>query len=185
MEPALIPADATTPTSAASGRARFERLLAEHRGIVLKIAASYARGTDERADLAQEIALQLWRAWPRYSPERAFSTWMYRIALNVAISSFRSRPPMHEGLDDSVHGDLVGRDDVDAESAQRMALVQRAMQALAAPDRALLLLHLEGRNHREAGEILGLTETNAATRLSRIRKQLRQLTGAGDQGSHE
>src|SRR5690606_8914591 len=67
----------------------FEALLEAHRGIVLKVAAGYARDRDERADLAQEIAAQLWRAWPGYDPGQRFSTWMYRIALNVGISHLR------------------------------------------------------------------------------------------------
>ena len=68
---------------------RFQELLERHRGIVVKVAGSYAWHAEDRADLAQEIAAQLWRAFPRYDAARAFSTWMYRIALNVAISFAR------------------------------------------------------------------------------------------------
>jgi RNA polymerase sigma-70 factor (ECF subfamily) len=70
-------------------RDAFGALLQRHSGIVFKIAGSYARGSEDRADLAQEIAAQLWRAWPHYDPARSVTTWMYRIALNVAISSVR------------------------------------------------------------------------------------------------
>lgn len=67
--------------------AEFARLLQAHHGIVATVAASYCRDPHDRADLAQEIAVQLWRAWPSYDRARTFSTWMYRIALNVAIST--------------------------------------------------------------------------------------------------
>lgn len=160
-----------TPNSAA-----FAQLLQTHRGILLKVAASYARSPEDRADLAQEIALQLWRAFPSYDAERPFATWMYRVALNVAISLQRRARPLrgHEPLDESHHS-LIGDADVDAEERQRLELVQRAMQAFGPLDRALLLLHLEGCSHRQCGEVLGLSESNAATRLGRIRQRLRQI----------
>ena len=143
------------PRALAADAAGFEAYLAAHRGIVRKVAASYAADADDRADLAQEIALQLWRAWPTYSPERSFSTWMYRIALNVAISHRRRErgKPGHDALDER-HADLVGDADVDAETRQRLALVRLAMQSL------------------------GRSETNVATRLNRIRQQLRRDVGA-------
>jgi RNA polymerase sigma-70 factor (ECF subfamily) len=78
---------------------------------------------------------------------------------------------------DEGHEQLVGEPDVDAVPRQQRELVQRAMRSLGALDRALLLLHLEGCSHREVGEVLGLSETNAATRLGRIRQQLRNVAG--------
>lgn len=163
----------------AADAAEFDTRIAAHRGILLKVAASYARNADDRADLVQEISLQLWRAWPGYARDRPFSTWMYRVALNVAISQRRraAREPLHDGLDER-HADLIGDPDVDAETRQRLALVQQAMRALAPLDRALLLLHLDGVGHRDSGEVLGLSESNVATRLGRIRQQLRRDSGA-------
>lgn len=175
----------THHTAAEIDPSAFEAMLAAHRGIVLKVAASYSRNADERADLAQEIALQLWRGWPQYDPGRPFSTWMYRVALNVAISHQRGahRWRDHEPLDDA-HDRLVGERDVDAEARERLAIVRRAMAALGSLDRALLLLHLEGCSHREAAEVLGTTEGNVATRLGRIRQQLRRIAGTTPEGDH-
>lgn len=169
-------------TPFAADAASFQSLIDAHRGIILKVAASYCMQAEDRADLAQDIALQLWRAWPGYEPGRPFSTWMYRVALNVAISQLRrdsSRRP-HEPLSEA-HESLVGAHDVDAESRERLALVQRAMQSLGAFDRALLLLHLEGCSHRESAEVLGTTEGNVATRLNRLKQQLRREVGASNQ----
>ena len=64
-----------------------------HRRLVFKVAHTYARGRADVEDLAQEIAAQLWRAFPAYDRARRFSTWMYRIALNVAISWLRTEAP--------------------------------------------------------------------------------------------
>jgi RNA polymerase sigma-70 factor (ECF subfamily) len=175
----MEPTTTTMPLRSAADAAEFDARIAAHRGILLKVAASYARNADDRADLVQEISLQLWRAWPGYTRDRPFSTWMYRVALNVAISQRRREAlrPLHDGLDER-HADLVGAADVDAETHQRLALVQQAMRALAPIDRALLLLHLDGLSHRDSGEVLGLSESNVATRLSRIRQQLRRDSGA-------
>lgn len=165
--------NATLATPAAT--ADFPTLLAAHRGIVHKVAASYARTTEDRADLAQEIAMQLWQAWPAYDPARTFSTWMYRVALNVAIShERRERLRRHEPFDPATH-ETVGDDDVDAEARERLALLSRAMASLNAIDRALLLLHLEGCSHGETADILGITAGNVATRLNRVRTQLKRL----------
>lgn len=159
----------------------FQSLMAAHRGILLKISASYCRSPEDRADLAQEMSLQLWRAWPSFQPGRRFSTWMYRIALNVAISQLRRQPQAHDTLDDD-HAQLVGAMDVDVERREQLELVQSAMQSLGALDRALLVLHLEGCSHRESGEVLGISEGNVATRLGRIKQHLRRLNGNNDAG---
>jgi len=176
----------TATPVAAEPAASFETLIAAHRGIIVKIAASSCRDPHDRADLAQDIALQLWRAWPSYAQDRPFSTWMYRVALNVAVSHRRrQRVRGQDDLLDASHEQLVGDSDVDAEDRERLALVQRAMQALGDFDRALLLLHLEGCGNREAGEVLGISEGNVATRLGRIRQQLRRLTGGADKGAND
>ncbi|WP_036169881.1 sigma-70 family RNA polymerase sigma factor [Noviluteimonas dokdonensis] len=153
----------------------FQALLAAHRGIVLKVAATYARSPEDRADLAQDIAMQLWQAWPAYDASRTFATWMYRVALNVAISwQRRERHRRHEALDDDAQSHIAGALDVDAEAREQLTLVQRAMARLGEVDRALLLLHLEGCSHRESAEVLGTTEGNVATRLNRIKTHLRR-----------
>jgi RNA polymerase sigma factor (sigma-70 family) len=155
----------------------FTALLERHRGIVFKVAGTYARNAADREDLAQEIAAQLWRAWPRYDPARgSATTWMYRVALNVGISFLRGdghRRSHSVPLDDALHevpdpaGDDHGRRD-------RIRLLQDFIDTLPALDRALLLLYLEERSTRDIAEVLGITESNTTTRLSRLRQRLRE-----------
>ena len=152
----------------------FAALLERHRGIVLKVAGTYCRDPDERADLAQDIAAQLWRAWPGFDPSRSFSTWMYRIALNVAISHVRGRAlrVRHaQSLDASADEFADSADD--PESALRLRALQQVIARLASLDRALVLLYLDERSHREIADILGLSEGNVATKLSRIKQRIR------------
>lgn len=162
----------------------FEQFLSAHMGIVRKIAATYRRSPEDRADLIQDMLAALWKGWPTYDTDRSFSTWMYRIALNVAISgSRRERHRRHEPLSED-HDGIQGADDVDFEEQERYALVARAMEMLSGTDRALLLLHLEGHNHRNIAEVLGTTDGNVAVRFSRIKTQLRRLAGTAQEADN-
>ena len=162
---------ATTMTDDA--RREFGALLERHRGIVFKVANSYARDPEDRADLAQEIAAQLWRAWPAYDQARPFTTWMYRVALNVAISQLRGRSQRdrhHVSFDERLHD--VGASQADG-ADHDLQLLQRVIAALPPMDRALMLLYLEERSQREIAEILGITESNVATKISRLKQRIR------------
>lgn len=156
-------------------RQAFGELLERHRRIVFKVAHTYAWDPDDRDDLAQEIAAQLWRAYPGYDPSRSFSTWMYRIALNVAISHVRSstqRDRHSVALDDSLH-DVADERSGDPESEQQLRALQQVIAGLDRINRALLLLYLEDRSNREIGDILGLSESNVSTKISRLKQRIR------------
>lgn len=165
-----------TRHDARDARDTFGALLQRHSGIVFKIAGSYARGSEDRADLAQEIAAQLWHAWPKYDPARSVSTWMYRIALNVAISHLRQQElrRRHDAvpLDDALH-DVADGNAVDPEHAQQLRLLQGFIARQPPLDRALLLLYLDDRPQREIAEILGITESNVSTKIGRLKQRLR------------
>lgn len=160
---------------------RFEALLREHHGIVFKVAGVYARNPHDRDDLAQEIAAQLWRSFGSFDERRAkFSTWMYRVALNVAISHARGAKRADAGRWvslDGVHLETVADaglpHDEALERAQRIAALNAFIGGLGAFDRALVLLYLEDRGYAEIAEVLGISETNVATKLNRIKNKLR------------
>lgn len=157
---------------------RFWELLEQHRRIVFKVANTYGWRPEDRADLAQEIRAQLWRAFPAYDPTRSFSTWMYRVALNVAISFVRTnrRRERHTvPLEDDVH-DVAYETDGGA-GDERIRALYRVIDQLDELNRALLLLYLEEHTYREIADILGLSETNVATKLSRLKQRLRTDLG--------
>lgn len=152
-------------------RRQFETLLASHQGIIFKVANTYCWHSDDRADLVQDIVAQLWRAWPRYDSSREFSTWMYRIALNVAISSVRRAVRYREvslPLDESLH-DTAASPDTQAMQGRLKAFIERQ----APLDRALLLLYLEDKSQRDIAEILGITPTNVSTKINRLKQKIR------------
>lgn len=154
----------------------FAALLQRHAGIVFKVANTYARLPEDRDDLAQEIAAQLWRAWPKYDPARSVSTWMYRVALNVAISHVRTQSvrQRHDAvpLDDTLH-DLADTSGTDHEDTQHLRLLQSFIARQPPLDRALLLLYLEERSQREIAEILGISESNVSTKIGRLKQRIR------------
>lgn len=158
---------------------RFVALLEEHKKILFKVASSYCRNPADRQDLVQEMVVALWKSFGRYDDRYRFSTWMYRIALNVAISFYRSevRRTRHNVpagdflLDIAATGESTAPDD-------GLRLLQPLMQQLGELERALLILHLDGNRYDTIAEILGISETNVGTKISRIKQKLRTLARA-------
>ncbi len=158
-----------------TAREEFLKLIQQHRGIIIKVCNSYCRNSHERDDLAQEITYQLWRSWPGYKTDYVFSTWMYRVALNVAISFYRREKKQlatvsleENAIDpeDNVEGIGVMEENI--------RLLQQYIQRLNVLDKALILLYLESKSYKEIATVMGISETNVATRLSRIKEKLKQ-----------
>ena len=151
----------------------FTRLVEEHHRIVLKVANTYCRLPHDRDDLAQEIISQLWRAFPSYDPDRRFSTWMYRIALNVAISEIRSRKRHSTVSLDESHHAIADDVAIDAGQEARVQALYRFIETLDQINRAMLLLYMEEKSYREMAEILGISETNVATKINRLKTRMK------------
>jgi RNA polymerase sigma-70 factor (ECF subfamily) len=149
----------------------FIKLVEDNKGILYKISSSYCRHAGDREDLIQEMIYQLWRSSDRYDNTQKFSTYMYRIALNVAISFYRrtSRSGMQVALD----ADLHIADELD-ELDERVEMLQRWIRSLGELDKALMILYLEERPYREIADILGVTETNVGTKIGRLKERLKK-----------
>jgi RNA polymerase sigma-70 factor (ECF subfamily) len=154
--------------------AAFLARLDRHQGIVRKVALSYSRTPADRRDLEQEIVAQLWKSWPAYDDARPFATWMYRVALNVAISIARCQrwnEPASVPLDDETGG--LPADPGDAEREHGIAELRAFIAGLDELNRALILLWLDELSYREIADVLGISETNVATRINRAKGTLR------------
>jgi RNA polymerase sigma-70 factor (ECF subfamily) len=151
----------------------FQGLLEEHKKILYKVSNLYCKNRDDREDLAQEIAIQLWRSFPSFDERCRFSTWMYRIALNVAISFYRRENTRSRYIFSDNERLLNAIDETAAEPEHMQALYQ-FIDSLDALNRALVLLYLDGNSYLEIAEILGISETNVATKLSRLKKRKEQ-----------
>lgn len=152
---------------------RFLELVRPHRRAIAKVAALYARDSSEREDLAAEVMLQLWRCFERFRGESSFSTFLYRVALNTALLWAR-RAAGAPRVDAQVAVEELGQEPspgVDDEDVRRLYAAVRELRPI---DRALVLLALEERSHREIAEVTGLSTENVGVRLSRCRAQLRE-----------
>lgn len=151
----------------------FSGLLGSHAAALDRVVAAYAWNRADRADLAQEIAVQLWRAFPHYDATRPFSTWMYRIALNVAITHVRQetrRLRHHVGWEEEAASVAAPDNPEAAWTSQQLAYALAQCNPL---DRSLLLLHAEGHPHAAVAEILGLSASNVGTKIHRLLQRLR------------
>jgi RNA polymerase sigma factor (sigma-70 family) len=151
---------------------RFQGLIEQHRGILYTVCRSYCPDANDREDLAQEIVAQLWRSFERYDDRYRFSTWMYRVALNVAISFRRrtSRHARHVLFDDAALEAAVQQA---PQPADDVALLRSFIEELEPLPKALMLLYLEGYPHREIAQTLGISESNVGTKINRIKAELR------------
>jgi RNA polymerase sigma factor (sigma-70 family) len=157
---------------------RFQTLVDEHKKILYKVCNSYCRDRDARDDLAQEIIIHLWRSFDRFDERYRFSTWMYRIALNVAISFYRRENTRTRYLiSDEEH--LLEAIDEKENQPDDIRLLYEFIEGLDPLNKALVLLYLDGNNYQEIANVLGISETNAATKINRLKNKLKQeLSGA-------
>lgn len=151
----------------------FLSSLESNKGIIYKVANSYCKDENDRADLVQEIILQLWTAFPNFKPEYKLSTWMYRISLNVAISAYRKSSKRERVLQPLSENAIYMEEDK-SEANDNRDLLQALIRELKEVDKALILLYLDGYLYPEIGDVLGLSESNVATKLSRIKLQLKK-----------
>jgi RNA polymerase sigma factor (sigma-70 family) len=155
---------------------RFLALLEEHKRILYKVANAYCRSREDRPDLIQDIVLQLWRSFPRFDGRARFSTWMYRIAMNVAISTYRSeRRRIRDAVPLEEFGlDLAAADRAMEGASEDIRLLHQLIQRLDEMSRALIVLFLDGYGHDEIAEIVGISASNVGTRLHRIKQKLQR-----------
>lgn len=156
---------------AAADQQRFLTLLEGHKRILYKVANAYCRHDEDRRDLVQEMVAQLWRSFGSYDERQRFSTWMYRVAMNVAISLYRSESRRTVIALDDVEVDLTAADQMMSDDLREL---HRRIAKLDPMSRALVLLYLDGHDHAAISEILGITTTNVATRMSRIKTRLQE-----------
>ncbi|HXM33599.1 MAG TPA: RNA polymerase sigma factor [Pyrinomonadaceae bacterium] len=151
---------------------RFQTLVDEHKRILYKVCNSYCRNRDDRDDLAQEIIIQLWRSFGAFDDRFRFSTWMYRISLNVAISFYRRESTRSRYvISDEEH--LLEAAAAENEPAD-IRLLYEFIAELNPLNKALVLLYLDGSSYQEIADALGISETNVATKISRLKNKMQQ-----------
>lgn len=155
--------------------AEFTELLRRHAGLIHKVAYAYCRNVTDREDVVQEIVVQLWRSRGRYDERYRHTTWIYRIALNVAISFYRRERRHRDRAEQLDEQRFVIEPAEPSEDAQRLFA---SIDELGALEKALVLLYLDGNDHAAIADVLGISVSNVGTKLGRIKDTLRASLGA-------
>ncbi|MGB7784963.1 MAG: sigma-70 family RNA polymerase sigma factor [Salinimicrobium sp.] len=154
---------------------QFVSNLEKHQNIVHKICRMYTNDQESHNDLFQEITIQLWKAYPKFRGDAKFSTWMYRVALNTAITLYRKskREIRTQDFDDVSF--KIKAQEYDDQTEQQLKLMYKAVKQLNDIDKALVFLYLEDQSYREISETLGISEVNARVKMNRIKTALKNI----------
>jgi RNA polymerase sigma-70 factor, ECF subfamily len=152
----------------------FIALIKEHQGLIHKVCILYETDRDARNDLFQEIVLQLWKSIHTFRGDSKITTWMYRIALNTAISGLRKRKRSltTEELEER-HFNIMdyGTDDHE-ENIQKL---HQCIRQLSEIERGMIMMALDEVPYEEIAETIGITQNNVRVRMNRIREKLRKM----------
>jgi len=154
---------------------QFVTLLEENQNIVHKVCRLYTNNRDQHNDLFQEVTIQLWRAFPKLRGDAKFSTWMYRVALNTAITLYRKskRTVQTQDFDNVMF--RISSEDYDDTIEQQLKVMYAAIKDLNDIEKALVFLYLEDKNYKEISETMGITEVNARVKMNRVKGKLKKL----------
>lgn len=149
----------------------LEDWLRTHRGLLFKVVRAYAHTHEDRDDLFQDIVMQVWRSIPNFRGESAVTTWLYRIALNIAMK-WNGRQRRHADTHTSIQG-MEGILKASHEAPdERLLWLYREISKLNELDRSLCLLLLDGFSYKEMSGIIGISESNVGVRINRIKQKL-------------
>jgi len=154
----------------------------QNQNIIHKVCRIYTSNQDAHNDLFQEIAIQLWKAYPKFRGESKLSTWMYRIGLNTAITLYRKskRSIVTQDFDSVLYRiESTSYDDTEEE---QLKLMYAAIHQLTDIDKALIFLYLEDVNYKEIAETIGISEVNARVRMNRIKTTFKNNFKSLDDG---
>ena len=154
---------------------KFISVIKDNQNLIFKICYSYCSNLENRKDLQQEILLQLWNSFSKFDGRVKISTWIYRIALNTAISYYRN-DCKHKDKKVTIDASIISLSNFESESEQdeNIVMLYQFIERLDEMDKALILLYLDDNKYKDIADILGISETNVATRISRIKKNLKE-----------
>lgn len=154
---------------------KFIKLIQSHEGIIRKVCQMYCMDEEHKKDVSQEILIQLWKSFDSFAGKAKFSSWMYKVALNVAIQDFRKVKKRaivfakgHSIVEPKSDSYPISREDEEI-------LLHMAIDRLSKIDKAILLLHFEEKSNAEIGEIMGITPNYVRVKMTRIKQRLKQL----------
>ncbi len=155
---------------------KFISVIKDNQNLIYKICCSYCSNPMMKQDLQQEILLQLWNSFSKFDGRVKISTWIYRIALNTAISFYRNDCKYKDKkvtIDASIIS-LSNFESEDSEPDEKIVMLYQFIERLNEMDKALILLYFDDNKYKDIADVLGISETNVATKISRIKKNLKE-----------
>jgi len=152
----------------------FVKIISENQGIIHKVCSIYCDSEEDRRDLFQEILAQLWKSYATFRNESKFSTWMYRVAINTAITSFKKikRQPDQKSLE--IESVQIENEEYDPEVEEQILLLHKAIAQLSGIEKSIVLLFLENKDYEEIAEITGITRNYVRVKMNRIKHKLKK-----------
>lgn len=159
-------------SQAKQSESEFLQKIHKHQGILHKVCLVYSKTQEDRKDLYQEITLQLWKSYSSFKSESAFSTWMYRVALNTALNMTR-KPQLF--LESEKSNDLMDDIEYSMDLSEDIKMLYQAISLLGKAEKAIILLWLEEQSYEEIAETVGITVKNVSVKLVRIKAKLASI----------
>ena len=151
----------------------FTELVNQHKGIIYKVCHLYCHDSEDRKDLFQEIVIQLWKSYPNFRNEAKLSTWIYKIALNTALTSLRkdSKNKLRKSISEADF-EIPAMETTENE---HVTILHQAIQQLTEIEKAIIMLYLDEKNYDEITDISGISKTNVGVKLNRIKQKLSKI----------
>ena len=148
----------------------FLELVEQHKKMIYKVSHMYCDSESMRMDIFQEIVINLWKAYPQFKGKSKISTWVYRVSLNTAISWFRDNSNHNNHIE---YTNLIPSFGEENGTSELQDKIYNAIEHLGKIDKALILLQLDGYSYDDIADIIGITKTNVATKLNRLKLKLK------------
>ena len=155
---------------------QFESAIRENELLIYKVCRIYAYTDEDREDLYQDIVIQLWKSYYRFKGQSKFSTWMYRVALNTAITNLRKQKRIITVNAPAVMAASIADDNYNAGEEEKLQQLYTAIEQLGQVEKAIVMLYMEDKSYEEMEEILGMSQVNIRVKMNRLKEKLRQLT---------
>jgi len=153
----------------------YTQFILPYAGIIIKICRAYTDNEEDFQDYYQEVCLQLWRSRDNFKGNSKWSTWVYRISLNVSLSLLRKDKKVHKKKVELPEVEAASKQDSDPFNNESLQLLYQAIKQLPETDRAIILLYLDEKPYQEIAEIIGLSANNIGVKITRIKKKLKTL----------
>ena len=157
---------------------KFISQVMDAQGIVHKVCGMYCDNEEDQKDLFQEILINLWKSYPTFRGESKFTTWMYRVSLNVAIQRIRKSAKSEEYATLPASFDEMTYPDGEGLPEKEIQLLYTAIDRLNDVEKAIVMLYLEEKGNEEIAEIVGISQNYVRVKMTRIRKKLKEMVEA-------